>query len=1614
MGIQFFERIITENSAYKAGLWIKPTGVFLHSLGCPGMTAEEAIKNMNTGADSNRMAVQAVIDLEAAYITLPIDSITKEAMKNYHGGLESNETHIGIEMTEPDSIRYTGGAKWVDLNENKTKQHITKVYNNAVEYVASLCEVFDWNPLEPGVIMTHKTGYEAGIATAHGDPEHIWDKLGFTLEQFKTDVNNLLNKPKAAKRKVLAVTPRAVGAICYVGDSRTNGLRSAIGSSAAHFIAKDSQGLAWLKSTAYSQVKSWLKSNPSGVVIFNFGVNDLYNIGNYTSFYKTVISENSGKAIYFMTVNPVEHDPYASNKEIESFNAKMKSSFPSRIIDTYSNLSFKTTDGLHYNTETYKAIHNYVLQVLGKGVSRNSTSLRTKLIQVAQAEVGTKEGAVNDCKYNDWYYGRHVNGSAYPWCHAFVSWCAYKAGMLDSFIPKTAYCPTGADWFRNKGWYKNRGSYTPQGGDIIYFNSGGRIGHVGIVKSCDGTSVHTIEGNSSDKVAERTYQLSDSYINGYGAYEGAGMAGTGSDGTSSSNLESLMPDITYTDYTVKKGDTIESIAKKFNTTVSMIIYLNDLDVSDLTNLVGKKLKVPENSNSEKVGSIAAKQVITKKSTRGVTLSHPYAKVSIFTETELLTITQSLMVKDTTMDLDILAISTNRDMSQDCPTFNVTLCFRRDWYEKIASNDLIIIEMCRPPESNKKVFFGLIDDARKSTDYNSDVPTRTISVTGRGFGKAFSRFEIGVISELSAVNDTLGFMSNSLDALANGSPAELTKSVIDFYLGKGCNYKFSNGKTYMDYYQQTITGRDDNYEQLADTSTFLSYQGTMNNFLKELRNAPFNEFFWEIYNNRPTFIFRPTPFNEPEWTKLHRIEIKDMDIVKESLGKSDVETYTVYKVNAETFLGTTDTIYFPLWYPPYYQKYGLSRLEVTSKYLTAGNPLDGSAGLSGGISSGDTSLVGSDNAEKIWNFLIGKGLSKYGAAGLMGNLEAESGLNPKNVENQLESKIGYNDETYTQAVDNGTISKETFLHPRGGNTQYGYGLAQWTSPGRKEGLYNLVKSRGVSIGDLATQLDWLYQELSSSYSSVLSTLKSATSVRSASDAVLTRFECPADQGESVRQTRARMGQKYYDSYANTSVRSTGLGSEEIGTTGLGDGFKTYALTDAQLKGLARLCQQEQGTPKGAAAEASLMANLFELKGSKYGSGASGLYNYVKTSGWFANASKWMSSTGDLQSSILSAVRSVLIDGKRTVPAYVDEHDCFTNITSATNDGTPINVSNRSAYVKNKTICKNRYGSTYTFYCFPDSTSDPFGYTSEANRQKFGDFCYDFSTGGAIGSSNSVGSNSVAMENEREATLARMADLFNWNILNNAMENGTLIVKGSNEYKVGERVIIESTGVEYYVEGVAHNFTFFQGWTTTLTLTRGIVPNLRYAPPWGKYQEMTMEDASKIFGYDVGSCMVATDSNGGGTIGGGTSGAVSGAQAKLVQVARTNKRSDGSTIKTVGGYCAAWVEDVYHAAGLHTDKSGFGNAIDYWTKWKSSGSSSPTNIPAGACVIGSGSGSAAGNTYGHIGIYLGDGNVADNIGSHRIVSLSDWIAFNKGTCGGSPGFRGWVWPFGQPIS
>ena len=189
-----------------------------------------------------------------------------------------------------------------------------------------------------------------------------------------------------------------------------------------------------------------------------------------------------------------------------------------------------------------------------------------------------------------------------------------------------------------------------------------------------------------------------------------------------------------------------------------------------------------------------------------------------------------------------------------------------------------------------------------------------------------------------------------------------------------------------------------------------------------------------------------------------------------------------------------------------------------------------------------------------------------------------------------------------------------------------------------------------------------------------------------------------------------------------------GSSDGGTavTGSGD-FPKYQLNDSQIKGLANIIDHEQPGPEGKYAEASIMANLTDIGGDSNAT-TPNLINKAKT--WFAHGDSRFSNPGSPTSTAINAVKDVIVGGKRTLPRYVNEHDCFSDLTSVTNDGKAITKTNRSQYKQHVTKIKNRYGASGTFWGFPNSQSDPFYYTSDANRKKWGENCY--SVGGASSS------------------------------------------------------------------------------------------------------------------------------------------------------------------------------------------------------------------------------------------------------------------------------------------
>lgn len=178
-------------------------GLCLHSVGCPQPKADVFAKNFNS--PNARASIHGCIEPGRFIEMAPCFKQKGKTKKCYHVGSgpkgSRNTTHIGIEMTEPSTIKYTGGASFVDNNPENTKKHVREVTATAAEVFADLC-IFHGLTVNDITITTHRQSHLDGVGGNHGDPEHIWKVIGYTLKDFRRDVQAHID---AKKGDVLAL-----------------------------------------------------------------------------------------------------------------------------------------------------------------------------------------------------------------------------------------------------------------------------------------------------------------------------------------------------------------------------------------------------------------------------------------------------------------------------------------------------------------------------------------------------------------------------------------------------------------------------------------------------------------------------------------------------------------------------------------------------------------------------------------------------------------------------------------------------------------------------------------------------------------------------------------------------------------------------------------------------------------------------------------------------------------------------------------------------------------------------------------------------------------------------------------------------------------------------------------------------------------------------------------------------------------------------------------------------------------------------------------------------------------------------------------------------------------
>lgn len=154
-------------------------------------------------------------------------------------------------------------------------------------------------------------------------------------------------------------------------------------------------------------------------------------------------------------------------------------------------------------------------------------------------------------------------------------------------------------------------------------------------------------------------------------------------------------------------------------------------------------------------------------------------------------------------------------------------------------------------------------------------------------------------------------------------------------------------------------------------------------------------------------------------------------------------------------------------------------------------------------------------KQIYDYMLPKCCGNYiGVMAIIGNMIAESDCKSENVQNSYEPKLGMTDAEYTYAVDEGRYHLFD-------SDKVGYGIMQWTSPSRKKQLRVICANRGVSIGSLIAQVDFMLWEMETNYPKTWDAVINAHSLETSVGVVMRDYLRPADQSNKALTRRVSL-------------------------------------------------------------------------------------------------------------------------------------------------------------------------------------------------------------------------------------------------------------------------------------------------------------------------------------------------------------------------------------------------------------------------------------------------------------------------------------------------------------
>ncbi len=355
---------------------------------------------------------------------------------------------------------------------------------------------------------------------------------------------------------------------------------------------------------------------------------------------------------------------------------------------------------------------------------------------------------------------------------------------------------------------------------------------------------------------------------------------------------------------------------------------------------------------------------------------------------------------------ILSLNVDNDMNSDSGTFVLNLVGSERFDRILSPNDITIIRINpgKPNEvKNDCIMVGMITSIKRIGEYDSS--SVVYQVNGQSMMKALMQLKLGTIQEAASLLGTNGWMwgmgglkqassytSDGSDddtqtsttsgsqgiTLQGQSASGVVGQLVKWFLILHTKYSYKNStKTVADYVTSDLTSWSED-EALTDPTTIMSYEGSLRELISEVQAKPFNEFFGDYtVDGKMKLVMRKTPFEPDSWKTLMdgAVKLYSNDVIEESLGVTDEETYSIFLANMPSNVAISDISTYlssPMYFPNLADRYGYSLLQVDNPYIfaykqgsTEGGSDDGGKASGGGSPITQATVDNIKNATMAW-------------------------------------------------------------------------------------------------------------------------------------------------------------------------------------------------------------------------------------------------------------------------------------------------------------------------------------------------------------------------------------------------------------------------------------------------------------------------------------------------------------------------------------------------------------------------------------------------------------------------------------------------------------------------